>query len=137
LLVEVDAKGNLASLFEHERVGYTPKQVQPGVWAMAMNTEASLREYLKLNLRIPIAGRIGPVARVFDRRDGSYARTARKHGDLLDAGLDLHGIAHTTRRVGLTRAYCQAGVERARRLDYRLSRLPSSFHDSETGSRAA
>src|SRR5581483_6895948 len=31
-----------------------------------MDTEASLREYLKLNLRIPVVGRIGPLARAFD-----------------------------------------------------------------------
>lgn len=33
---------------------------------MSMDTEASLREYLKLNLRIPVAGRIGPLAKAFD-----------------------------------------------------------------------
>ena len=33
---------------------------------MSMDTEASLREYLKLHLRIPLAGRIGPLAKAFD-----------------------------------------------------------------------
>ena len=33
---------------------------------MSMDTEASLREYLKLQLRIPVVGRIGPLARAFD-----------------------------------------------------------------------
>jgi anion-transporting ArsA/GET3 family ATPase len=33
---------------------------------MAMDTEASLREYLRLNLRIPVLGRLGPLARVLD-----------------------------------------------------------------------
>ena len=66
LLVEVDAKGNLTNLFEHEPVGFDPVQVYPGVFAMQLNTEASLREYLKLNLRIPMVGRIGPIANVFD-----------------------------------------------------------------------
>jgi len=33
---------------------------------MSMDTEASLREYLKLNLRIPVVGRIGPLAKAFD-----------------------------------------------------------------------
>jgi anion-transporting ArsA/GET3 family ATPase len=33
---------------------------------MEMDTEASLREYLRLNLRVPTIGRIGPVARAFD-----------------------------------------------------------------------
>jgi anion-transporting ArsA/GET3 family ATPase len=66
LLVEVDAKGNLTNLFEHPPVGFDPKQVYPGVFAMQLNTEASLREYLKLNLRIPMVGRIGPIANIFD-----------------------------------------------------------------------
>ena len=46
LLVEVDNKGNLTALFEHDPVGFEPRQVYPGVFAMQMNTEASLREYL-------------------------------------------------------------------------------------------
>ena len=33
---------------------------------MAMDTEASLREYLRLNLRVPIIGRLGPLARALD-----------------------------------------------------------------------
>ena len=33
---------------------------------MSMDTEASLREYLKLHLRIPVVGRIGPLAKAFD-----------------------------------------------------------------------
>jgi anion-transporting ArsA/GET3 family ATPase len=33
---------------------------------MTMQTEESLREYLRLNLRVPFVGRIGPVARAFD-----------------------------------------------------------------------
>ncbi len=33
---------------------------------MSMDTEASLREYLKLHLRIPLVGRIGPLAKAFD-----------------------------------------------------------------------
>jgi anion-transporting ArsA/GET3 family ATPase len=31
-----------------------------------MDTEASLREYLRLNLKLPTVGRIGPLARTFD-----------------------------------------------------------------------
>jgi anion-transporting ArsA/GET3 family ATPase len=33
---------------------------------MSMDTEASLREYLKLHLRIPVVGRIGPLAKAVD-----------------------------------------------------------------------
>ncbi len=66
LLVEVDAKGDIPAQFEHAPVGFSPKQIEPGVLAMAMDTEASLREYLKLNLRLPAVARLGPMARVFD-----------------------------------------------------------------------
>jgi anion-transporting ArsA/GET3 family ATPase len=66
LLVEVDAKGNLTALFEHPPVGFEPRRIHPGVSAMQMDTEASLREYLKVQARVPVIGRIGPMARAFD-----------------------------------------------------------------------
>jgi anion-transporting ArsA/GET3 family ATPase len=66
LLVEVDAKNNLTALFEHEPVGFEPRQVHPGVFVMQMDTEASLREYLKVQARVPVFGRLGPLARAFD-----------------------------------------------------------------------
>jgi len=66
LLVEVDAKDNLTTLFEHAPVGFEPKQIHPNVFVMQMNTEASLREYLKVNVKVPVIGRIGPLARAFD-----------------------------------------------------------------------
>jgi anion-transporting ArsA/GET3 family ATPase len=66
LLVEVDSKGNLADAFEHRSVSYAPVEVYPGVLVMTMDTEASLREYLRLNLRVPVLGRLGPIARAFD-----------------------------------------------------------------------
>ncbi len=66
LVVEVDAKGDLTSFFEHHPVGFEPVEVHRGVHVLTMDTEASLREYLKLHLRVPMMGRIGPVARAFD-----------------------------------------------------------------------
>ncbi len=66
LLVEVDAKNNLTALFERPPVGFEPRQVHPGIFAMQMDTEASLREYLKVQARVPVFGRIGPLARAFD-----------------------------------------------------------------------
>src|SRR5262245_29023839 len=66
LVIEVDAKGNITDRFESRHVGFTPREVHPGVFAMSMDTEASLREYLKLNLKVPIVGRLGPLARVLD-----------------------------------------------------------------------
>ncbi len=66
LVIEVDAKGNITDRFESRPVGFQPREVYPGVFALAMDTEASLREYLKLNLKVPVVGRIGPLARVLD-----------------------------------------------------------------------
>jgi anion-transporting ArsA/GET3 family ATPase len=66
LLVEVDAKGNLTSLFEHEPVGFEPVEVHPRVHVMQMRTEASLREYLRLHIRVPVLGRLGPLASMLE-----------------------------------------------------------------------
>jgi anion-transporting ArsA/GET3 family ATPase len=66
LACEVDGKGDLASLFESAPTDFEGREVAPGVVAMTMDTEASLREYLKLNLRVPFAGGLGPLARAFD-----------------------------------------------------------------------
>ena len=38
----------------------------PDVWAMSMQTEESLKEYLRLQLKIPLLAKIGPLARTFD-----------------------------------------------------------------------
>jgi anion-transporting ArsA/GET3 family ATPase len=40
--------------------------VQPRLFAMSMDTEASLKEYLKLQLKLPLVTRIGPIAKTFD-----------------------------------------------------------------------
>jgi anion-transporting ArsA/GET3 family ATPase len=66
LVVEADAKGAIPGHFEQPFVGFEPREVYPGVCAMAMRTEDSLKEYLKLNLRVPVLGRLGPLARVLD-----------------------------------------------------------------------
>jgi len=66
LVVEVDAKGNLTDFFEHRAVGFEPVEVHPGIHVLAMDTEESLKEYLSLNLRLPMLARMGPLARVFE-----------------------------------------------------------------------
>ncbi len=50
LVVEADDKGAIPGNFEQPSVGFEPREVYPGVYAMAMRTEDSLKEYLKLNL---------------------------------------------------------------------------------------
>jgi anion-transporting ArsA/GET3 family ATPase len=66
LLVEVDAKGNLSALLGHEPVGFDPVEVRPGLHLMQMRTDASLREYLQLHVRVPVLGGIGPLASVLE-----------------------------------------------------------------------
>jgi anion-transporting ArsA/GET3 family ATPase len=66
LLCEIDAKGGLAAVLETEPLRYEPREVLPRLHAMSMDTEASLKEYLKLQLHLPLLARIGPLARTFD-----------------------------------------------------------------------
>ncbi|MDQ6927995.1 MAG: ArsA family ATPase [Actinomycetota bacterium] len=66
LACEVDAKGNLADYFETRRTAFKPREIQPNLFAMSMDTEASLTEYLHLQLRLPAIARIGPLARIFE-----------------------------------------------------------------------
>jgi anion-transporting ArsA/GET3 family ATPase len=66
LVCEVEPKGDLSFAYE---CGPTPFQGRPvarNLTAMSMDTEASLREYLHHVAKVPVIGRIGPVARAFD-----------------------------------------------------------------------
>jgi anion-transporting ArsA/GET3 family ATPase len=62
----MDAKGALAGAFDLASLEFEPTAVAAGLWAMEMNTEDSLREYLRLFVRIPLVARMGPLARTFD-----------------------------------------------------------------------
>lgn len=66
LLCEADGKGDLAQVLETAPLQFEPREVLPRLHAMAMDTEASLREYLRLQLRVPLLTRLGPLARTFD-----------------------------------------------------------------------
>jgi len=66
LVCEMDAKGDLATAFDASVLDFAPRTLEPGLSAMAMNTEDSLREYLRLFVKLPLVGRIGPLARTFD-----------------------------------------------------------------------
>jgi anion-transporting ArsA/GET3 family ATPase len=66
LLCEIDAKGSMAQAFETGPTAFAEREVSPGLWAMSMDTEASLKEYLRLQLKVPFLTRIGPLARTFD-----------------------------------------------------------------------
>lgn len=62
----MDAKGALAAAFDVAPLKFTATEIAPRLYGMAMNTEDSLREYLRLYVRVPLVGRIGPLARTFD-----------------------------------------------------------------------
>jgi anion-transporting ArsA/GET3 family ATPase len=66
LACEFDAKGNLADFFSAAPTGWDPTEVQPNLFAMSMDTEESLKEYLRLQVKIPLVARIGPLARTLD-----------------------------------------------------------------------
>ncbi len=66
LVCEMDAKGALADAFDTMELHFEPRLVEQNLVAMTMNTEDALREYLRLFVRIPLIGRIGPLARTFD-----------------------------------------------------------------------
>ncbi len=72
LVCELDAKGDLLSALtgadaaRSHALSFTPREVHPRLHAMVMDPEASLKEYLKLNLRIPLVTRIGALSNAFD-----------------------------------------------------------------------
>jgi anion-transporting ArsA/GET3 family ATPase len=66
LVCEVDSKGDLADFFGVGPLTFDPTEVRPGLFAMAMDTEASLKEYLRLQLKLPMLAKVGPLARTFD-----------------------------------------------------------------------
>jgi anion-transporting ArsA/GET3 family ATPase len=66
LLCEMDAKGDLASSFETAPAGFEEREIAPNLWLMSMDTEASLRQYLSLQLRFGRAAYFGPLAKMFD-----------------------------------------------------------------------
>ncbi len=66
LVCEVDAKGSLSQFIGADELRFEAREVTSGLFAMAMDTEESLKEYLRLQLRVPLLTRLGPLARTFD-----------------------------------------------------------------------
>ncbi len=66
LVCEVDSSGDASNSLGIEDIGFKPKNVSPNLYAMAMNTEEALAEYLRLNLKLPRITTLGPLARAFD-----------------------------------------------------------------------
>ncbi|MFZ9042255.1 MAG: ArsA family ATPase [Ilumatobacteraceae bacterium] len=66
LICEMDAKGAIADAFDVSALTFEPRAVDRGLDAMAMNTEDAMREYLRVYVKVPLLGKIGPLARTFD-----------------------------------------------------------------------
>lgn len=66
LVCEVDAKGNLADFLGVGPLSFEATEVRPKLHAMSMDTEESLKEYLKLFLKVPFVSRMGALAGAFD-----------------------------------------------------------------------
>jgi anion-transporting ArsA/GET3 family ATPase len=66
LLVEMDDKGALARLFGSTELTFEAREVEPGLHAMRMTTEESLREYIRLFVSNPLISTVGPLARILD-----------------------------------------------------------------------
>ena len=66
LLCEMDAKGSVAARVGVDSLTFEPRLVESNLWAMVMDTEQSLREYLRLFVKIPLITKITPLAAVFD-----------------------------------------------------------------------
>ena len=74
LACELDAKGDLAAALlgagpPHSGAAgtrYEPDELHDRLFAMAMDPEASLKEYLRLHLRIPLVSKLGALSTAFD-----------------------------------------------------------------------
>ena len=66
LVCEVDSKGDLGDFYGLGPLSFQPVEVRQKLHAMAMDTEESLKEYLRLHLKVPLLAKVGPLARTFD-----------------------------------------------------------------------
>jgi anion-transporting ArsA/GET3 family ATPase len=66
LVCETDAKGGLAGAYGVTPTTFEPREVQPDLFAITVDTEDSLKEYMRLQMKLPLLAKLGPLARTFD-----------------------------------------------------------------------
>jgi len=66
LVCETEPRGDLARAYECGSTPFAGRQVARDLVAMSMDTEASMREYLRQVVKLPGAGHSGPLGRAFD-----------------------------------------------------------------------
>ena len=83
---------DIAGAFETAPTEFREREVAPGLWAMTMDTDASLKEYLRLQLKVPLLARLGPLARA----DIATLESFRTPGP---SGSNLHASRHRPMRA--------------------------------------
>ena len=116
LVCAMERGEDLSLALESPDLAYRPREVLPGLFAMAMDTEDALREYLVVQAHLPPIGRIGAVADAFDflasaapgvreiLTIGKLCYEVREHHyDLViaDAASSGHFIGHLAAPVGM------------------------------------
>jgi anion-transporting ArsA/GET3 family ATPase len=116
LVCAMERGEDLAFALETPPLTYRPREVLPGLFAMEMDTEDALREYLVVQAHLPPIGRIGAVADAFDflasaapgvreiLTVGKLCYEVReRHYDLViaDAASSGHFIGHLAAPVGM------------------------------------
>ncbi|MGQ0850127.1 MAG: ArsA family ATPase [Actinomycetota bacterium] len=66
LAIDVAAGGGLAAHLGVDRLEFAPRELGPGLHALAIDRSRALVEYLKVQLGIPGLATLGPLARLFD-----------------------------------------------------------------------
>lgn len=62
----MDDKGALARSLNTPDLQFAASEVAPNLFAMSMNTEDSLREYIRLFVKNPLVSTFGPLAKILD-----------------------------------------------------------------------
>ena len=66
LLIALDKRSEVGEAFGLTKLSFEPTKVDEHLSVMALDTEAALQEYLKINLRIPIVAKLGVLANALD-----------------------------------------------------------------------
>jgi anion-transporting ArsA/GET3 family ATPase len=66
LVADMQARGGLATALGVDDLGPAPREVAPGLHALAMDTGDALREYVRLTLRVPWIANLAVLGPVFD-----------------------------------------------------------------------
>ena len=85
IIVEVAAQDQLSRAFHHEPLGYRESELAPGLWAVAVDPQDALREWLGRQLPGPASRLLAGQQRVPVLRGGRPGRP-RAHHDGEDLG---------------------------------------------------